>query len=43
MDLPDNLEDTGWGLRGGGASGHDVGQGHDGHGEDGLVEDHDGD
>ena len=38
--LPDDLEDTGGGLSGASASGHDVGEGHDGESEDGLVEQH---
>jgi hypothetical protein len=35
--VADDLENTGWGLRGN----HDVGQSHNGNGEDGLAEEHD--
>lgn len=39
-NLPNDLEETGGDGVGVGACGHDVGEGHDGDGEDGLVEQH---
>lgn len=37
-DIPDDFENTGRGLHGGGS--HNISQSHNGHGEDRLVEEH---